>query len=146
MRTRPARTVRRAAFTLVEMMVVVVIIGLLATVVVPNVFAYFARAVTAKVKVDIVAIDAALQQYALNNAGHYPDDLVPLVTPDTNGMTYLNMEVVPKDPWGVEYQYEAPIPGHPMPRVFTLGKDMRLGGNGDDMDIDSQMIRNSLIK
>jgi general secretion pathway protein G len=146
METRPARTHRRAAFTLVEMMVVVVIIGLLATIVVPNVFAHFSRAVTAKVKVDIVAIDSALQQYALNNAGHYPDDLVPLITQDANGMTYLNMEVVPKDPWGVEYQYEPPIPGHPMPRVFTFGKDMRLGGNGDDMDIDSQMIRNSLIK
>jgi general secretion pathway protein G len=143
---RLVRTARQAAFTLVEMMVVVVIIGLLATIVVPNVFAHFARAVTAKVKVDIMAIDSALQHYAMNNAGHFPDDLVPLVTQDTNGMTYLNMEVVPKDPWGVEYQYEPPIPGHPLPRVFTLGKDMRLGGNGDDMDIDSQMIRNSLIK
>jgi len=133
---------RRAAFTLVEIMVVVVIIGLLAAIVVPNVLGHYARAVHEKVKVDLTVIDNALKQYAINNAGRFPDSLAPLVMPDTNGMPYLDMDAVPQDPWGVEYQYEAPTPGQRTPRVFTLGKDKQPGGIGDDMDIDSQMVRN----
>ena len=142
LQVRRVQARRRAAFTLVEIMVVVVIIGLLAVIVVPNVMGHYAHAIHEKVKVDLTVIDGALKHFAINNAGRYPDSLVPLVTPDTNGMSYLDMDAVPQDPWGVEYQYEAPSQGQPTPRVFTLGKDKQPGGLGDDMDIDSQMVRN----
>lgn len=133
---------RRAGFTLAEMMVVIVILGLLATLVVTNVMKNLGTAMTGKVQSDIVAIENALENYAINNAMKYPDSLEPLVTPDVNGHTYLKGTQLPKDPWKNEYQYEPPGPGQPLPRVYTLGKDMQPGGEGDDRDIDNIMIRN----
>lgn len=135
------RNIRSAGFTLAEMMVVIVIIGLLATLVVPNVMQKFSQGQKAKAKTDIVAITNALTEYAMNNSGRYPDSIEALVTPDVNGYTFLSQKSVPKDPWGNEYGYEAPQPGQPEPRVFTLGKDMAPGGEGDDGDIDNFTIR-----
>ncbi len=133
---------RRAGFTLAEMMVVIVILGLLATLVVKNVMKNLGSAMGGKVKADITTITSALTEYAINNSGRYPDSLEPLITADVNGQTYLNMTVVPRDPWKNEYQYEAPGPGQPQPRVYTLGKDMQPGGEGDNRDIDNLMIAN----
>ena len=135
------RNARRAGFTLAEMMVVIVIIGLLATLVVPNVMQKFSQGQKAKAKTDITAIAHGLTEYAMNNAGRYPDSIEALVTPDVNGYTYLNQKSMPKDPWGNEYGYEAPQPGQPDPRVYTLGKDQAPGGEGDDADIDNFTIR-----
>jgi general secretion pathway protein G len=132
---------RRAGFTLAEMMVVIVIIGLLATLVVPNVMQKFGQGQKAKATVDITNVVNALNEYAMNNSGRYPDSLEALVTPDQKGYTYLNQKSVPKDPWGVEYGYEAPQPGQPEPRVYTLGRDQSPGGEGDDGDIDNFSIR-----
>lgn len=138
---------RRAGFTLAEMMVVIVIIGLLATLVVPNVLKKLSDAFGGKVKADIVTISSALDEYAINNSGKYPDSLEALVTPDLNGNTYLRMTKVPVDPWKNEYQYEPPHPpGQPRPRVFTLGKDGQPGGEGDDADLDNEMISNGEAK
>lgn len=133
---------RRAGFTLAEMMVVIVILGLLATLVVRNVMKNLSSAMGGKAQSDIVAIESALEEYAINNSGRYPDSLEPLVTPDVNGHTYLKGTQLPKDPWRNEYQYEPPGPGQPLPRIFTLGKDMQPGGEGDDRDVDNIMIRN----
>jgi len=138
MKTQTQR--RRAGFTLAEMMVVIVIIGILATIVVPNVWQKFAMGQKAKVKVDITAITNALSEYAMNNAGKYPDSLEPLVQPDANGYRYLNMSKVPKDPWNNEYGYEPPVPGNPDPRIFSYGRDGTMGGEGDDADIDNRTI------
>jgi len=135
-------TRRRAGFTLAEMMVVIVILGLLATLVVTNVMKNLGQAMGGKVKSDIVAIESALENFAINNSGRYPDSLEPLVTPDVNGQTYLKGTVLPRDPWKNEYQYEPPAPGQPHPKIYTLGKDMQPGGEGDDRDIDNVMIRN----
>lgn len=136
-----AGSLLRAGFTLAEMMVVIVIIGILATIVVPNVWQKFAMGQAAKVKVDITAITTALNEYAMNNAGKFPDSLDPLVTPDTNGYRYLSQSKIPKDPWNEEYGYEPPGPGQNEPRVFTLGKDRTQGGEGDNADIDNFVIR-----
>jgi general secretion pathway protein G len=133
---------RRAGFTLAEMMVVIVILGLLATLVVRNVMKNLATAMGGRVQSDIVTIESALEEYAIANAGRYPDSLEPLVTPDVNGHTFLKGTQLPRDPWKSEYQYEPPGPGQPLPRIFTLGKDMQPGGEGDDRDIDNIMIRN----
>ncbi len=142
MKTIQSHARRRGGFTLAEMMVVIVILGLLATLVVTNVMKNLGQAMGGKVRSDIVAIESALENYAINNSGRYPDSLEPLITPDVNGQAYLKLNAVPKDPWKNEYQYEAPGPGQPNPRIYTLGKDMQPGGEGDNADIDNEMIRN----
>jgi len=130
----PSRRARRG-FTLAEMMVVIVIIGLLATLVVPNVMEKFFTATHEKAKADITQIVSALNEFAIRNNGKYPDSLEALVTPDEHGHKYLQSSKVPKDPWKNEYMYEAPVPGSgtPEPRVFTYGPDGQAGGS-DDID------------
>jgi len=61
-----------------------------------------------KVKMDIIAISAAVEQYAIENNGSYPESLRALVIPDEHGFSYMDQERVPVDRWGVEYGYEAP--------------------------------------
>jgi len=134
-------TTQRAGFTLAEMMVVIVIIGLLATLVVPNVLQRFAFASRKKAEADILAIDSSLKEYAIANGGKYPDSLEALVTADVNGHTFLDQPHIPKDPWGNEYMYEPPGPGQPLPRVMSYGKDGQPGGEGDDADMDTASIR-----
>jgi general secretion pathway protein G len=137
---RPSMRSQKGGFTLAEMMVVIVIIGLLATLVVPNVLQKFAFASRKKAEADLVAIKNALTEYAVANGGKFPDSLEVLVTPDVNGHTYLDTTKIPKDPWGREYMYEAPGPGQPQPRVYSYGKDGQQGGEGDDADIDNLTI------
>ena len=127
----------RRGFTLAEMMVVIVIIGLLMTLVVPNVIQKFFQAARTKAMADITQIVQALDSYAINNGMKYPDSLEPLVTPDVNGQTYLNQTKIPKDPWKNEYQYDPPGPGQPKPRVYSFGRDGQPGGEGDGADVDS---------
>jgi sulfur carrier protein ThiS len=62
----------------------------------------------AKAKADIVSIESACKEYAIQNQMKYPESLQELITPDETGFTYLNKETVPKDPWGNEYLYEPP--------------------------------------
>jgi len=128
---------QKRGFSLAELMVVIVIIGLLATLVAPRAFDALMRAMRDKAEIDIMSIANALEEYAINNAGQYPDSLETLVTPDENGHTYLNQMRVPLDPWDMEYQYEPPGGNQTRPRVFTLGKDGAVGGDGDDRDIDN---------
>lgn len=132
-----SRRTGRSGFSLAEMMVVIVIIGLLATLVVPNVMEKFRTAGVEKAKTDITALVNALNEYAIRNAGKYPDSLEALVTPDQGGYRYLQAQKVPKDPWKQEYQYEPPQPGsgNPDPRVWSNGKD---GAPGGEDDIDSR--------
>ena len=136
MQTKTQSPRARRGFTLAEMMVVIVIIGLLATLVVPNVLERFATASKQKAKTDITSILNALNEYAIRNGGKFPESLEALVQPDPTGYTYLNAKKVPKDPWKQEYQYEPPTPGSgdPEPHVWSTGKD---GQNGGDDDIDS---------
>jgi len=116
---------------------VIVIIGLLATLVVPNVMRNLSQANRAKAKVDITTIVTALKQYAIANGGTFPDSLEPLITPDKNGYTHLDMTRIPSDPWHHAYNYDPPGPGRPQPRVYSYGRDGQPGGEGDDGDIDN---------
>ena len=120
-----------------------VALGLLATREVPNVIQKFAKSSREKAKVDITAIESALEEYSLSNGGRFPDSLVLLVTPDIQGYTYLKGTTVPKDPWGRTYLYEPPGPGTLRPSVLSYGKDGRPGGDGDDADIDSSSLVSS---
>jgi|GEM_PF-5119799 len=94
-----------------------------------------------KVKSDLVTIESALEFYAIDNSGRYPDSLEPLITPDVNGQVYLKGATLPLDPWKNAYVYEPPGPGNPIPRVSTLGSDGRAGGTGEGADFDNLAIR-----
>ncbi len=136
----------RAGFSLAELMVVIVIIGLLATIVLPNVLGRLFTGQTGKAKADIMSIEQALNSFAVENGGRFPDSLEALVTPDENGNSYLDRETVPKDPWGNEYIYEPPGPGQAKPIVRTYGADGAPGGEDKDRDFDNVMIKNGDVK
>lgn len=130
-------------FTLVEIMVVVVIIGILAVLVVPRVVGRSDDARIAAAKHDVATIQQSLKLYRLDN-GRYPTSeqgLQALVAKPqsapvpTNWRQYLDK--LPKDPWGKEYQYLNPGV-HGEVDVFSLGADGAPGGSGGaDADIGS---------
>lgn len=129
-------------FTLVEIMVVVVILGILAVLVVPRVVGRTDEARATAAKQDVAAIMQALRLYRLDN-GRYPSSdqgLAALVAKPqgqpvpSNWKQYLDK--VPKDPWGNVYQYLNPgVRGEI--DVFTLGADGQPGGSGADADVGS---------
>ena len=94
-------------------MVVIVIIGLLATVVAPKLFEKLGKAQVSAAKSDMLAMDDEVLQYRLNN-GEVPDSLERLVQKDDKGVTYLNATAVPKDPWGNEYILDTDEDGDPI--------------------------------
>jgi general secretion pathway protein G len=131
---------KQQGFTLAELMVVIVIIGLLATLVASDVMGIFTDAKLKKVKSDIQVIDGAITTYALRNSGVYPQDLQVLIEPDPNGHRYLDRTSLPKDPWQNEYLYEPPM-GADKARVWTNGRDGVPGGEGEDADYDSWKLK-----
>lgn len=138
-RTAEARR-RRAGFTLVELMVVIVIIGLLATVVAINVLPSQDRAMVGKARADISVLEQAIETYRLDNLG-FPDNLQALVTPPAGlarSERYRQggyVRRLPEDPWGNPYQYRRPSAHGGQFDVFSLGADGREGGEGNDADL-----------
>lgn len=87
---------------------------------------------------DLMVIEEALYQFAVNHDGNYPDELAALVHEDENGWTYLGGGPgALLDPWGREYGYERPSESGGIPRVFSLGRDGLQGGTGEDADLDN---------
>ena len=109
----------------------------------PKVFQRYFIKVCSKSVVDISAICASLEEYAINNNGAYPTSLEPLVAPDANGRCYLEgyNGKIPLDPWKRPYHYEIPTSAYPRPHVWTYGADGRLGGTGENADTDSEEMR-----
>lgn len=141
-RRRPRRPATEAGFTLVELMVVVVIIGLLATVVMINVLPSQDRAMREKVKADISTLEQALDTYRLENLT-YPtteqglqalvEAPAGLARPDRyREGGYVRR--LPDDPWGNAYQYAYPGQRGRFD-VYSFGADGAPGGEGDDADI-----------
>ncbi len=132
----------QSGFTLIEIMVVVVIIGLLAAVVGPKVFKNVGKANIAKVKTDIRAIESSLNLYRLDNFSYPSTDqgLQALVSEPGGSPEARNWQEggyiprLPKDPWGREYQYLSPGEQGEMD-IFTYGKDGASGGSGEDADL-----------
>ena len=131
-------------FTLLEIMVVVVILGILAALVVPKIISRPDEARVIAAKQDIASLMQALKLYRLDNQ-RYPtteQGLQALVAKPTNGPIPLNwktggyVERLPKDPWGHPYQYLNPgVQGEI--DVFSYGADGAPGGEGIDADIGS---------
>ncbi|MEE9447082.1 MAG: type II secretion system major pseudopilin GspG [Arenicellales bacterium] len=110
---------KQSGFTLIEIMVVVVIIGMLATMILPKVLGRQDEAFIAKAKSDIRAISSSVKLYKLDNF-KYPSALSELVSGGAKGRGYLDK--VPKDPWGKEYQYTS-SGSHLDFDVWSMGAD-----------------------
>ena len=131
---------RRAGFSLAELMVVIVILGLLATVVVPKVVSYLGAAQSTLAKTDLVTISDAITTFRIRNANRLPDTLDQLIEKDSDGNRYLDMDEL-VDPWGNEYVYEPDFDGSGEFRVISYGKDGQPGGEGENTDIDNRMAK-----
>ncbi len=87
-----------------------------------------------KTKGDIMAISCALDEFAIQNGGHYPESLDDLLLLNSENQPYLAFKM-PMDKWGVPYRYDNTGDRGPWPCVYTLGRDGVPGGTGEDEDI-----------
>jgi general secretion pathway protein G len=121
---------RRSAFSLVEVMIVVVIIGLMATMVTFATTRYLDKAKRQRARADIVTLSGAVDSFYLHN-GKFPTN--------QEGLKVLAPEFIknlPGDPWGHPYQYVQPGRSGPYD-IISFGADGREGGTGGDADISS---------
>jgi general secretion pathway protein G len=130
-------------FTLIELMAVLVILGILATIVVVNVSPVFQRANFEKVRADMAQTTKALELYKFNEMT-YPNTsqgLDALITPHSelkNPFLFPDggyISSIPLDPWGREYLYIYPPQKSRNFDLFTLGADGLEGGTGENTDL-----------
>lgn len=140
--SRPAARARRRGFTLIELLVVLVIIGVLAALIVPNVLDRTDDARVTAARTDVNNLMQALKLYKLDNQ-RYPSaeqGLDALVRKPTTGAIPPNwrpyLDKLPSDPWGQPYQFINPgVKGEI--DVFSFGADGQAGGEGKNADIGS---------
>lgn len=126
---RRSRIRPRRAFSLIEIMVVVVIIGMLAAAVAIRVSVYVDKARTNRAKSDLATLVSAIEAFYASS-GRYPTN--------DEGLSVLAVKSV-RDPWKRSYQYNSPAQAHPY-EVVCYGADGRDGGTGIDADIYSWAI------
>ena len=140
-RKNASRSQHQHGFTLIEIMVVVIILGILAAIIAPNVIGRVGDAQVAAAKQDIRGIESALKFYRLDNFA-YPtteQGLEALVTRPAdpsirNWKQGGYLDRLPKDPWGNPYQFLNPGQNAEID-IYTFGRDGRPGGEGEDADI-----------
>jgi general secretion pathway protein G len=139
--------VANKGFTLIELMIVVVIIGILATLLIPRIMERPEEARRTKAKVDIKTIESALKLYKLDS-GMYPTTeqglLALMQKPETAPVPrkwkeggYIEARELPKDPWGNPYYYVSPAPENRDYVIISYGADGEQGGTGKNADISS---------
>jgi len=127
-------------FTLLELMIVLVIIGLLAGIIGPNLFKNLEKSEKTTAKSQIDALTKAIDQYRIDN-GSFPDNgngLNALVVAPAGASRWNGpyIKKIPIDPWGMSYQYQSPGQNNPTEYdVYSFGKDKAKGGTGDNVDI-----------
>ncbi|MFA4875654.1 MAG: type II secretion system major pseudopilin GspG [bacterium] len=138
---------RNAGMTLIEIMVVITILGLIATVVTVNVLDRLDEAKIETVKTQMKGFEEALDQYRRDN-GFYPSTeqgLASLIEKPSIGRIpkryppkgYLKGNKVPQDAWDCDFQFYSPgIQGHEY-EIYSLGRDCQEGGEGPDADVSS---------
>ena len=134
---------RAAGFTLLELLVVIVIIGLLAAYVGPKYFAQLGKSEVTIAKAQIEAFEKSLDTYRLD-VGRYPtteEGMAALITAPATATGKWNgpylKKALPLDPWGHAYQYRSPGAKGDY-EIVSLGKDGQPGGTGEDADIVSE--------
>lgn len=133
---------KSAGFTLLELLVVIVIIGLLAGYVAPRYFSQVGKSEIQVARAQVEAIEKALDQFRLD-VRRYPtaeEGLEALVTKPSNAASWSGpylKKAVPADPWGRPYVYR--VPGEKSEfQLLSLGRDGKAGGVGEDADIGIQ--------
>lgn len=145
-RRRSIRTLQSNGFTLLELIIVIAIIAVLASIVAPAVFRNVGDAKTAAARSQIEMLSTALSAYRLDN-DIYPtpeQGLAALRQVPVNGEPprnwrgpYLSQDV-PLDPWGRPYVYASPGKANPTSfDLYSLGRDGKLGGSDEDADVTS---------
>lgn len=142
MKTMSMKVKKQSGFSLIEIMVVVVIIGMLAGIVGPSVMGALGDSNKSKVKADISNLQTALKLYKLHNF-RFPSSeqgLEALVTKPSSAPEPKNyqtggyMDKLPMDPWGEAYLYVSPGEGKPYD-IYTLGADGVSGGEEENADM-----------
>ena len=129
---------RRYPFTLIEIMIVIVIIGMIAGLVGPALIQNLVKAKRETAKTQITLLKNACKDYYLDMS-EFPRDLEDLVHSPGNSKwdgPYLDPAKVPMDPWGQPYQYQSPG-SHGDVDLFSFGEDKAQGGEGKNADITS---------
>jgi general secretion pathway protein G len=137
---RSSRPLR--AFTLIEMLVVILILSILAALIIPRLVSRTSDAKIAAAKSDIATLSSLLQQYRVDN-DKYPTTedglqslrVQPSDAPNWKG-PYLTKDL-PMDPWGNPYVYQSPGPSGQDYSIISYGADGAPGGDGDNADITS---------
>jgi general secretion pathway protein G len=137
------RKTNNRAFTLIELMVVVLIIAILAALIVPRIVGRAGEAKRSKAASDIATLSSLLSQYGVDNDG-FPSTEEGLqalrVAPGSasNWKGPYTQKEIPPDPWGNEYVYESPGPNDQDFIIISYGADGAPGGDGDAADITSE--------
>ena len=121
-------------FTLIEIMVVVIILGILVSLIAPNIFGVLDDAEVTATRVQIRNLQVALDTYRMNHSRYPTSDegLEVLKNPPDRDRGYI--DVIPKDAWNNEFQYRSPGQ-HGDVDLYSLGRDGQEGGEGLDADI-----------
>ena len=129
-------------FSLIELLVVIIILGLLAGLVGPRLFSRVGQSKQAAARAQIELFSAALDQYRLD-VGAYPASAAGLEAlvrnPSASNWSgpYLKKNLVPLDPWGKPYQYKCCPGDHGDFDIWSLGADGSPGGDGENADVTS---------
>lgn len=145
--TRGVLMKKRSGFTLLELIVVIIVLGLLAGLVAPQIFGRVSEAKTITAKTQMALIGTALDNFRLDN-GSYPtteqglqglrDKPLREPVPSNWKGPYLRKEV-PLDPWARAYLFRSPGTRNPNGYdIMTLGRDGKAGGTGEDVDLVGQ--------